>query len=361
MNEGFLDALRDSPEDVTRLVYADWLSDQGDETRAEFIRLQVRLERLHPHDPDRPALEARGKELIAAHGNRWLGEKPSSLCDFGFRGGLVDRLVFDSNAKREDVEPLLLRHPVSDLVVQSTSILRPLACSPSLSLIRGLTVRTDLSPSGQDSLCPLLDSPWLGGLRSLALHGRGIDNHLARALAKASGLKDLRRLQLHATFLSDAGVVALLKPGVLPKLEEWDVHCPNASWVGLEHLFAEHRAPRWKALSYTEVRSDRDIRFGWFTRTGGLSRCVNLRRLRIHLPQGLSAGMEPAAWLRPLRQLRELYLAGAVGAIADGLASWPGLARLERLHLQVDSSCREMVRGTIEAAEYRNPATVVTV
>jgi uncharacterized protein (TIGR02996 family) len=41
---GLLQAIRDSPDDDTpRLVYADWLDEQGEAVRAEWIRLHCRL------------------------------------------------------------------------------------------------------------------------------------------------------------------------------------------------------------------------------------------------------------------------------------------------------------------------------
>src|SRR5436190_21672658 len=41
---GLLQAILDSPDDDTpRLVYADWLDEQGETLRAEWIRLQCRL------------------------------------------------------------------------------------------------------------------------------------------------------------------------------------------------------------------------------------------------------------------------------------------------------------------------------
>ena len=49
-HDGFLQAIDEAPEDdAPRLVYADWLEDNGDPDRAEFIRCQVRLARL-PED-----------------------------------------------------------------------------------------------------------------------------------------------------------------------------------------------------------------------------------------------------------------------------------------------------------------------
>jgi uncharacterized protein (TIGR02996 family) len=45
--DAFLKAIRDSPDDDTpRLVFADWLTENGEESRAEFIRVQCELERV---------------------------------------------------------------------------------------------------------------------------------------------------------------------------------------------------------------------------------------------------------------------------------------------------------------------------
>ena len=42
-----LTAIADSPdEDTPRLVYADWLDENGDPDKAEFIRVQIELARL---------------------------------------------------------------------------------------------------------------------------------------------------------------------------------------------------------------------------------------------------------------------------------------------------------------------------
>src|ERR687897_647125 len=42
LHRAFLDDIIASPEDdAPRLIYADWLDENGDEARAEFIRLQV--------------------------------------------------------------------------------------------------------------------------------------------------------------------------------------------------------------------------------------------------------------------------------------------------------------------------------
>jgi uncharacterized protein (TIGR02996 family) len=65
MTEGeiLLQAVRASPEDMTlRLVYSDWFEEQGDQARADYIRLQL--------PPD--GVE-RGDELLYRHRMRWDG------------------------------------------------------------------------------------------------------------------------------------------------------------------------------------------------------------------------------------------------------------------------------------------------
>ena len=49
LETAFLAAILERPEDdFPRLVYADWLDENGDPARAEFIRLQLQLAREPP-------------------------------------------------------------------------------------------------------------------------------------------------------------------------------------------------------------------------------------------------------------------------------------------------------------------------
>jgi uncharacterized protein (TIGR02996 family) len=55
----------DAPyDDGPRLVYADWLEEQGDPDRAEIIRVQIELSQLSEDDPKRTALKRREAELL---------------------------------------------------------------------------------------------------------------------------------------------------------------------------------------------------------------------------------------------------------------------------------------------------------
>src|SRR5262249_50649041 len=88
--------IRASPEDDgVRLIYADWLQENGQPERAEFIRAQVELARLGEDDPRREALADRQDELLAAHGDEWC----SALLyrhhpeDVRFRRGFLEKMV----------------------------------------------------------------------------------------------------------------------------------------------------------------------------------------------------------------------------------------------------------------------------
>ncbi len=64
---GFLDRIRTSPDDFAlRVVYADWLEQQGDLRKAELVRLLS----VSPRDPS-PELE-RLRELGSHRGSDWI-------------------------------------------------------------------------------------------------------------------------------------------------------------------------------------------------------------------------------------------------------------------------------------------------
>src|SRR5262249_7676147 len=74
LDKAFLADVAEHPDDdAPRLVYADWLEDNGDPDRAEFIRVQVELARprLRGGSKRRRELQKREKNLFDEHGTRW--------------------------------------------------------------------------------------------------------------------------------------------------------------------------------------------------------------------------------------------------------------------------------------------------
>jgi uncharacterized protein (TIGR02996 family) len=77
-NQSILQTVLANPDDpLPRLVYADWLEEQGD-PRAEFIRVQCELARTAPSDPRWNELADREHELLGKHGRLWLEPRLSA-------------------------------------------------------------------------------------------------------------------------------------------------------------------------------------------------------------------------------------------------------------------------------------------
>src|SRR5262245_1252595 len=78
-------------EDTPRLMYADWLDEQGGDSnaaRAELIRVQCELEHLAGDDPRYDGLEKRVEEIVEEWGKRWWKAMPTGCKKGSFVRGL---------------------------------------------------------------------------------------------------------------------------------------------------------------------------------------------------------------------------------------------------------------------------------
>jgi uncharacterized protein (TIGR02996 family) len=236
-----------NPEDDTvRLVYADWLDENGDPERAEFIRVSIQWA-CAPHPSERwILLRDRVTELVKLNKDRWLGELPPAgiTWEIGFPWSPFDRgfpavcAILNGWAFTEGAEELFALAPIEHLVfprVSFTHILQALAC-PAVAGITGFTiVRHPPNPPG-DELCEVLARPnHLHRLRFLPLGRMGITDTGLAALAQAPFLPLLRQVMLDGNPVSETGllgVVNLLSPGTL-----WRLALPRAA-------LAEHTRQR---------------------------------------------------------------------------------------------------------------------
>ena len=70
----FAAIVADPADDTARLAYADCLQEHGNTARADFIRLQIEAERLHPDSNARARLEEKAQALFAEHWIEWWSE-----------------------------------------------------------------------------------------------------------------------------------------------------------------------------------------------------------------------------------------------------------------------------------------------
>jgi uncharacterized protein (TIGR02996 family) len=219
--EAFLQAIRDDPDDDThRLIYADWLDENGQIEQAEFIRTQCALARLEPADPRYLDLYLRQLEMLARHEREWLGEWADRLVRWDFRRGLLDAVTIRPEPFLRDGPDLFARHPVRRLAFVNdqgeslaASDVKQVVAAPAMRFVRALETagcRPD-EPMWAMFGGNLATGAWLRALANaehvtqleeLDLNGgtRGgreaIPRKVWRNFCRASHLRTLRRLDL---------------------------------------------------------------------------------------------------------------------------------------------------------------------
>lgn len=211
-------------DDLPRLVYADWLDEQGgaeNAARAAFIRVQIELSRVPvaefvPWNADLVQLRAREKALLSTHGTDWLaplrekGEPLQSASTHGeFVRGFVQRVWMPAAWFVGKAEKLFRRVPVRELRVTRTTpreFLDLIEC-PFLDRLDTL----DLSDRrlGSSAAIVLANYPTVAGLRVLRLRGCNLHDTGALRLADAEFDWPLRELDVTHNPIGEAAVQAL--------------------------------------------------------------------------------------------------------------------------------------------------------
>lgn len=225
-DQGFLDYIvADIDDDAPRLVYADWLEENGQDVRAEFIRVQVQRARLPAWDAAQVRLRLREQELLKLHGESWLKEMPEikGARWEGFRRGIVAEVSFESfEAMRFNAHACRAVAPVEAVTVhwprrqESKKSTRPIA------ELRELILTGRPMP---EEVAWLANSPQLATLRSLAVLGVDVDD--LNVLAASPHLTGLRELRLESNGVGSAGVRALTEAATLTGLEKLDLSGPG--------------------------------------------------------------------------------------------------------------------------------------
>jgi uncharacterized protein (TIGR02996 family) len=198
----FLNTIRAAPEDDTaRLVYADYLDEQGgaaNVARAEFIRVQIALFRCPETDPQRPALEDRENELLRAHEATWLGALPAEVTGWTFERGFLTELR---------AAPAVLAEAATRAVVEQNPVTR-------LCVYKAGSIN--------DGCARLARRAWLAGVRELTFEKASL---YTQAIADLLTSRHLARLNSVALGFENqyGGVCALLRK------------CP---WFGIIKRFA---------------------------------------------------------------------------------------------------------------------------
>ena len=282
----FLDAIfARYPDDGPRLVYADWLGENGsplDAARAELIRVQVALARLPDDHRRRSELANRQTDLLQRHRPAWTAPLadldigivyrrgiPDAVsidaADFLDRGGelfkrlavrrlrleraapMMPRLIhcpFLAEADELDLSANELGNGGVNLFVRSPHLaavrsldlgfnslddagVRVLARSSALAGLRELALNDNGHVTGE-GVRAVAESPFFAGLTALDLSGNDVNDAGVQAVIQSRGLAGLRSLKLAQNHIGDAGIAALARSPLLahlldhsPRLELW--------------------------------------------------------------------------------------------------------------------------------------------
>jgi uncharacterized protein (TIGR02996 family) len=177
-HEPFLRAIIAQPdEDAPRLIYADWLEEQGLDQRAEFIRVQCELAALQAQEPvtwdlaRMQGLEDREEVLLEV--GEALGENP--LQDVArhchYRRGMLEEATLAMGMYLREAHRDLPLVPLRRLTLTHVEpqYLNILAETQALERLQGLTLRHEEEVHQVLELRDLFASPHLHNLESFGL------------------------------------------------------------------------------------------------------------------------------------------------------------------------------------------------
>jgi uncharacterized protein (TIGR02996 family) len=231
----FLRAIAAAPDDDTpRLVFADWLDENGNPPRAEFIRVEIELTRTPPGDPRRGPLFERRAALYRTHADRWFALFQGKATAWATERGFVTAVTAGP------VE--FLKHAGDWFGTQPVTRLK----------LSGVW-----SGYGADRACharEVFTSPHLAPLTHLDLEFAGVNSAGVYWLAHNAGLVNLRELVLRQNVVTDDGAATLAGMAGLAGLESLDLAMNRLTDAGARHLIASPRLTNLRELRITKNR-----------------------------------------------------------------------------------------------------------
>lgn len=326
----FFRAIEANPEeDTPRLVYADWLDEQGGAAnagRAEFIRVQCE-EAREPDDTRRGVLHECAHQLLTNYGVAWAEGWPAKLHDPTYTRGFLDPIFLGTQFPRcaERLAELMPLHHLR--LFKARLVMKTLAACPQLALVRRLDLTSNVLRNAD--MTAFAASPHLGELQHLDFTSNQIGVRGATDLA-AARLPALRSLRFQLNPIKDRGLLALTLAD-WPALEHLDVMQCDLRHPGVVGL-AE--SPLVRRLTVLQLTGNRDVPpDGWLA----LARAPleRMERLDISNPGVTDEVVEALAANPALAQLRTLHMGSAplTDRAARAILNSPHLRGLTRLRL----------------------------
>jgi uncharacterized protein (TIGR02996 family) len=221
----FLLTVLEQPEETApRLVYADWLDEQGETARAEFIRLQCSGQ----NDP-------RQHQLLNEHRVAWAGPVFRHAYYYQFRHGFVEEVTIQARLWLEFGTEMVDRAPIRLLrLIGAQGLIDRLVQMPELRRLRALHLTG--CAIGDEGVELLAKSPVLAGLHTLRLGTNAITDDGVEMLVESQNLQHLQALMLHDNLIGDPGAQLLARAKAWPRLQCLDLSDNLIGDAGLQAL-----------------------------------------------------------------------------------------------------------------------------
>ena len=274
-------------DDTLRLIYADWLDENGRPDRAAFIRAQVEAAQAEPFGPVARAAAGRAENILRKYRRDWTRHLDGQVEDTRFVRGFVEHVTVEASRLAEVADTLFDLEPVR-----------------SVQITRYFQIGW-LVP-----LEPVFDVPRLRQVTALHLPAVGPMELEWMALLRCPHLEGLKELSLRHNPLQPAWVAELLTGPYFPELTALDLS--HLAHVGPAFREAVEKAPhrRFTRLNLSGValnsgdlqrvlasaclREVEELRLGW---AGGAANPGAVTHLDL-------------SWVLPWQRLRLLDLAG---------------------------------------------------
>jgi uncharacterized protein (TIGR02996 family) len=209
-----LQGILDAPEDdAPRLVFADWLDDNGEPDRAEFIRAQIQSVPPAGDDPICEGLRMRAAQLLARHFAEWVREVPGwARHEAKFVRGFVRDVVCTAASFARRGARLFENAPVQGIrLTKYAGLIAQVTSAPHTRLVTAVTLTAERYENrlSQEDVAALSESAWAATLESLDLSLNWLGREEMEVLTR-SDFPRLDTLILNQNYLRQEGLRVLL-------------------------------------------------------------------------------------------------------------------------------------------------------
>ena len=247
-------------DDTLRLIFADWLDENGRPERAAFIRAQVSAAQAEPFSPDALRHAKAADRVLKPQMDEWAKTVRQRVLAWRFARGFVEHVAVDVATFPRDAATLFAAEPIRSVQVARFAYagevsLLPFFEAPQLERVTRLDLSDlRLSPAELD---PLTACPHLANLTDLSLCRTPVHPDWLTTLLVGPALPALAGLDL-----ADVSHLGPRLADVLPRADHRHLRRLDVSGIPFDSGEIQ------KVLGSRCLREVEELRLGWMTGTG---------------------------------------------------------------------------------------------